>query len=63
MLSFDAPSVYQSPRCFVSYGTMAHVEPRQLPTKGKPWAPILGQGFNHKASVTIREGTITNTCG
>ncbi|KAK2016719.1 ribonuclease P 40kDa subunit [Colletotrichum eremochloae] len=29
---------------------MAHVEPKQLPTKGKPWAPILGQGFNHKAS-------------
>lgn len=48
MLSFPAPSVYQSPKCFVSYGTMAHVEPKQLPTKGKPWAPILSQGFNHK---------------
>lgn len=48
MLSFPAPSVYQSPKCFVSYGTMAHVELKQLPTKGKPWAPILSQGFNHK---------------
>ncbi|KAI8243611.1 Ribonuclease P protein subunit p40 [Colletotrichum sp. SAR 10_96] len=53
MLSFPAPSVYQSPKCFVSYGTMAHVEPKQLPTKGKPWAPILGQGFNHKVDLIL----------
>ncbi|KAF0317997.1 ribonuclease P 40kDa subunit [Colletotrichum asianum] len=53
MLSFPAPSVYQSPKCFVSYGTMAHVEPKQLPTKGKPWAPILSQGFNHKVDLIL----------
>ncbi|KAI8316171.1 hypothetical protein K4K61_010062 [Colletotrichum sp. SAR11_59] len=53
MLSFPAPSVYQSPKCFVSYGTMAHVEPKQLPTKGKPWAPILSQGFNHKVDLLL----------
>ncbi|KAF4902226.1 hypotheticall protein [Colletotrichum viniferum] len=53
MLSFPAPSVYQSPKCFVGYGTMAHVEPKQLPTKGKPWAPILSQGFNHKVDLIL----------
>ncbi|KAF6834503.1 ribonuclease p protein subunit [Colletotrichum musicola] len=53
MLSFTNPSVYQSPKCFVSCGTMAHVEPRQLPTKGKPWAPILGQGYNHKVDLIL----------
>ncbi|KAF6804007.1 ribonuclease p protein subunit [Colletotrichum sojae] len=53
MLSFTSPSVYQSPKCFVSYGTMAHVEPRQLPTKGKPWAPVLGQGYNHKVDLIL----------
>ncbi|TDZ20951.1 Uncharacterized protein Cob_v006208 [Colletotrichum orbiculare MAFF 240422] len=53
MLSFSTPSVYQAPKCFVSYGTMAHVEPKQMPTKGKPWAPILGQGFNHKVDLIL----------
>ncbi|KAJ0374006.1 hypothetical protein COL26b_007717 [Colletotrichum chrysophilum] len=32
---------------------MAHVEPKQLPTKGKPWAPILSQGFNHKVDLIL----------
>ncbi|GJC80507.1 ribonuclease P protein subunit p40 [Colletotrichum liriopes] len=53
MLSLPTPSVYQAPKCFVTYGTMAHVEPKQLPTKGKPWAPILGQGFNHKVELIL----------
>ncbi|KAL0935923.1 ribonuclease p mrp protein subunit pop1 [Colletotrichum truncatum] len=53
MLSLPTPSIYQSPKCFVTYGTMAHVEPKQLPTKGKPWAPILGQGFNHKVDLIL----------
>ncbi|KAF9873714.1 ribonuclease P 40kDa subunit [Colletotrichum karsti] len=57
MLSFPTPSVYQSPKCFVSYGTMAHVPPEptpsQLPSKGKPWAPILSQDFNHKVDLIL----------
>ncbi|OHW99458.1 ribonuclease p mrp protein subunit pop1 [Colletotrichum incanum] len=53
MLSLPTPSVYQAPKCFVTYGTMAHVEPKQLPTKGKPWAPILGQEFNHKVELIL----------
>ncbi|KAI3534633.1 ribonuclease P 40kDa subunit [Colletotrichum filicis] len=53
MLSFPTPSVYQSPKCFVTYGTMPHIEPKQLPTKGKPWAPILGQGFNYKVDLVL----------
>lgn len=54
MLSFPTPSVYQSPKCFVTYGTMPHIEPKQLPTKGKPWAPILGQGFNYKVGILLQ---------
>lgn len=48
MLSFAEPSLYQSPRCSVTYGTMAHLEPKQLPMKGKPWNSIMAQGFNHQ---------------
>ncbi|KAJ0313132.1 hypothetical protein COL5a_003983 [Colletotrichum fioriniae] len=32
---------------------MPHIEPKQLPTKGKPWAPILGQGFNYKVDLVL----------
>ncbi|CRK31696.1 Ribonuclease P protein subunit p40 like [Verticillium longisporum] len=55
MLSFAEPSLYQSPRCSVTYGTMAHVEPRQLPTKGKPWNSIMAQGFNHQVDLVVPE--------
>ncbi|ROT36729.1 ribonuclease P 40kDa subunit [Sodiomyces alkalinus F11] len=32
---------------------MAHVEQGKLPTKGKPWHPILHQGFNHKIDLVL----------
>lgn len=48
MLSFPESSVYQSAKCYASYGTMAHVEPRQFPTKGKPWNSILSQQSSHR---------------
>ncbi|KAH7039609.1 ribonuclease P 40kDa subunit [Microdochium trichocladiopsis] len=45
MLSFTAPSIYHSPKCFVTYGTMGHPDPKQLPAKGKPWSSFLAQDF------------------
>ena len=55
MLSFAESSVYQSAKCYVSYGTMAHVEPRQMPTKGKPWNSILSQAVNHRVDLILPE--------
>jgi hypothetical protein len=52
MLSFPTPSVYQSAKCFVTYGTLAHPDPKQPPAKGKPWSTLLSQDFIHKVSYT-----------
>lgn len=46
----QAPSIYQSPKCFVTYGTMGHVDPKQIPSKGKPWTAISDLDFIHKVS-------------
>lgn len=48
MMSFPTPSVYQSSKCFFTHGTLTHPEPKQLPSKGKPWATLLAQDFIHK---------------
>lgn len=45
MLSFPTPSVYQSSKCFVTYGVMGHLDPNQPPTKSKPWSTVAGQDF------------------
>ncbi|KAL2756468.1 hypothetical protein ACRALDRAFT_1081689 [Sodiomyces alcalophilus JCM 7366] len=55
MFSLPQPSVYQTSKCFITYGSMAHVEQGKLPTKGKPWHPILQQGFNHKIDLVLPE--------
>ena len=47
MLSFQTPAVYQSSKCFVTYGTMGHLDPKQPPSKGKPWATLASQDFVH----------------
>ncbi|ORY62374.1 ribonuclease P 40kDa subunit [Pseudomassariella vexata] len=53
MLSFPTPNVYQSAKCFLTYGTMSHPDPTQLPTKGKPWSTLLSQGFIHRVDLVI----------
>ncbi|KAK3990862.1 ribonuclease P 40kDa subunit-domain-containing protein [Cladorrhinum sp. PSN332] len=53
MLSFQAPTLYQSPKCFVTHGIMAHLDPNQPPSKGKPWASFLGQDFISRADLII----------
>ncbi|KAH6609855.1 hypothetical protein Trco_003201 [Trichoderma cornu-damae] len=49
----QAPSIYQSPKCFVTYGTMGHVDPKQIPGKGKPWTAISELDFIHKVDLII----------
>lgn len=61
MFSFSTPSsVYQSSKCFVTYGTMSHPDPKQLPAKGKPWSTLLGQDFVHKVDLIIPQEHLEN---
>ncbi|KAI1441885.1 ribonuclease P 40kDa subunit [Annulohypoxylon stygium] len=55
MFSFATPSVYQSSKCFATYGVMSHLEPGQLPTKGKPWSALLAHDFVHKVDLILPE--------
>ncbi|KAI1334299.1 ribonuclease P 40kDa subunit [Xylariaceae sp. FL0016] len=59
MFSFPAPSVYQTPKCSVTYGTMVHPDPRQLPNKTKPWTALLTQDFVHKVDLIMPEEVST----
>ena len=52
MFSFPAPSVYQNSKCYVTYGTMGHPDPKQLPNKGRPWSALLAQDFIHRVRDT-----------
>jgi ribonuclease P/MRP protein subunit RPP40 len=49
MQAFSESSVYQTSRCYLTHGTIGHLDPKQLPTKGKPWTAIAGLDFIHKA--------------
>ncbi|KAH7144088.1 ribonuclease P 40kDa subunit [Dactylonectria macrodidyma] len=53
MLSAAAPSIYQAPKCFATYGTMGHVDPKQAPHRGKPWSAIMSQDFIHKVDLVL----------
>ncbi|KAI1133156.1 ribonuclease P 40kDa subunit [Nemania abortiva] len=55
MFSFPKPSVYQSPKCFVTYGTMSYPDPSQLPAKAKPWSTLLSQDYVHKIDLILPE--------
>ncbi|KAI4864179.1 ribonuclease P 40kDa subunit [Hypoxylon rubiginosum] len=55
MFSFPTPSVYQSSKCFVTYGVMGHPNPEQVPSKGKPWSAILAQDFVHRVDLILPE--------
>lgn len=48
MFTFPDPSVYQTAKCFATYGTMSHPDAKQLPSKGKPWSTLLGLDFVHR---------------
>ncbi|KAK4226670.1 ribonuclease P 40kDa subunit-domain-containing protein [Podospora fimiseda] len=53
MLSFQAPALYQTPKCFVAHGIMPHLDPNQPPSKGKLWATFLGQDFISRVDLII----------
>ncbi|KAJ4300162.1 hypothetical protein N0V88_002831 [Collariella sp. IMI 366227] len=53
MLSFNPPPVYQASKCYVTQGVMAHLDPKQPPTKSKPWATLTSQDFVFKADLIL----------
>ncbi|KAI5462921.1 ribonuclease P 40kDa subunit [Mariannaea sp. PMI_226] len=53
MFPTASPSIYQAPKCFVTYGTMGHVETNQKPHKGKPWTAIRALDFIHKVDLIL----------
>ncbi|KAK3938813.1 fungal tRNA ligase phosphodiesterase domain-containing protein [Diplogelasinospora grovesii] len=53
MLSFPSPSTYQAQKCFVTYGVMGHLDPKQPPSKGKPWTTLTGQDFIYRADLIL----------
>ncbi|KAF2967912.1 hypothetical protein GQX73_g5672 [Xylaria multiplex] len=55
MFSFPKPSVYQTPKCFVTYGTMSYPNAGQLPAKVKPWNALLSQDYVHKVDLVLPE--------
>jgi ribonuclease P/MRP protein subunit RPP40 len=48
MLSFNPPAVYQASKCYATYGAMGHLDPKQVPSKSKPWATLTSQDFVHR---------------
>ncbi|KAI1201691.1 ribonuclease P 40kDa subunit [Nemania serpens] len=58
MFSFQKPSIYQTPKCFVTYGTMSYPDPEQLPTKAKPWSTLLSQDYVHKVDLVLPEALL-----
>ncbi|KAI0106505.1 ribonuclease P 40kDa subunit [Nemania sp. FL0031] len=55
MFSFPKPTVYQTPKCFVTYGMMSYPDPNQLPTKAKPWSTLLSQDYIQKIDLILPE--------
>ncbi|KAK1755894.1 ribonuclease P protein subunit p40 [Echria macrotheca] len=55
MLSLKPPTVYQTSKCYVTFGVMGHLDPKQPPSKGKPWTSFAGQGFVHRADLIVPE--------
>ncbi|KAJ4174498.1 hypothetical protein NW754_004917 [Fusarium falciforme] len=53
MFPAAAPSIFQSPKCFVTYGIMGHVDQNQAPKKGKPWSAIMSLDFIHKIDLIL----------
>ena len=53
MLPEPSSSIYQSPKCFVTYGTLGHVDPSQVSHKGKPWSVIGSLDFVRRVSESL----------
>ncbi|KAF5695472.1 ribonuclease P MRP subunit POP1 [Fusarium denticulatum] len=62
MFPAAAPSVYQSPKCFVSYGTMGYLDTKQAPRKGKPWTAVMSLDFIHKVDLILPSEAYDAAC-
>ncbi|KAI1504504.1 ribonuclease P 40kDa subunit [Biscogniauxia marginata] len=58
MFALSMPSVYQLSKCFVTYGTLAHTDSKQLPGRAKPWSTFLAQDFVHKVDLVLPEESL-----
>ncbi|KAH8598793.1 ribonuclease P 40kDa subunit-domain-containing protein [Bisporella sp. PMI_857] len=54
MLGFPLDTKHES-KCIVTHGTMGHIDPKQPPTKRKPFASLLNQHFIQKVEVILPE--------
>ncbi|TXC01032.1 hypothetical protein FocTR4_00008845 [Fusarium oxysporum f. sp. cubense] len=62
MFPAAAPSIYQSPKCFVSYGTMGYLDTKQAPRKGKPWTVVMSLDFIHKVDLILPSEAYDAAC-
>ncbi|KAF5696283.1 ribonuclease P MRP subunit POP1 [Fusarium globosum] len=62
MFPAAAPSIYQSPKCFVSYGTMGYLDTKQTPRKGKPWTAVMSMDFIHKVDLILPSEAYDAAC-
>ncbi|KAF4433091.1 ribonuclease P MRP subunit POP1 [Fusarium acutatum] len=62
MFPAAAPSIYQSPKCFVSYGTMGYLDIKQAPRKGKPWTAVMSLDFIHKVDLILPSEAYDAAC-
>ncbi|CVL01470.1 uncharacterized protein FMAN_07762 [Fusarium mangiferae] len=62
MFPAAAPSIYQSPKCFVSYGTMGYLDTKQTPRKGKPWTAVMSLDFIHKVDLILPSEAYDAAC-
>jgi hypothetical protein len=51
MFNFASGSKKADSKCYVTHGTMGHLDPKQPPVKRKPYANILAMPFVHKVFV------------
>ncbi|KAL8342170.1 hypothetical protein RB601_005114 [Gaeumannomyces tritici] len=49
----DQKTVYQTPKCYFSYGMMPHVDTKQPPSKGKPWTALAARDFIHQVDLVL----------
>ncbi|SCN92256.1 uncharacterized protein FFB20_09166 [Fusarium fujikuroi] len=62
MFPAAAPSIYQSSKCFVSYGTMGYLDTKQTPRKGKPWTAVMSMDFIHKVDLILPSEAYDAAC-
>ncbi|KAJ6445511.1 ribonucleases P/MRP protein subunit RPP40 [Purpureocillium lavendulum] len=46
-------TAYRSSTCFVTYGTLGYVDPKQPPHRSKPWTDIASQEFIYKVDLVV----------